>query len=154
MYELIRTVNGSVPLLELQVRWCFFAEIDIFETIFPKDSRYTALVACGTDLVIFRSFDSVNGFHGSNRSGPCPVLCACNYSFDGRRPVMKSFYRTFNALVQVFGLVGLTFYIDYLDISYLLFFHYFHTWNASTCRKALINVWQGKQRRFLSVLNY
>lgn len=91
MYELIRTVNGSVPLLELQVRWCFFAEIDIFETIFPKDSRYTALVACGTDLVIFRSFDSVNGFHGSNRSGPCPVLCACNYRFDGRRPVISLF---------------------------------------------------------------
>lgn len=105
--------------------WCFFAEIDIFESIFPEDSRYTALVVCGADLVIFRSFDSVNGFHGSNRSGPCPVLCACNYSFDGLRPVMKSFYRTFNAPVQVFGLVGLTFYIDYLDIKLSLIFPLF-----------------------------
>jgi hypothetical protein len=40
---------------------CFFAEIDVLEIIFPEVSCYLGLVACGTVLVIFRSFDSVSG---------------------------------------------------------------------------------------------
>lgn len=49
------------------------------------------------------------------------LFCACNYSFDGLRTVMKSLNRTCNAQVQVFGLVGLTFYIEYLDVKLCLF---------------------------------
>lgn len=36
---------------------------------------------------------------------------------------MKFFHRIYNAMARIFGLVGSTFYMDYLDANLCLLFH-------------------------------